>query len=100
MSITIEDVLRQLEPGTLYYLRTLSPPQRLEREHVLTYLGKVSGTDNLLQFNARPFAGTQEINSKEITAIRRMVRTDPFSREDPQHFMNRVYRGGAGAKGS
>ena len=90
--IPLEDVLRQLEKGSLYYIRTLDPPKRLQREHVVTYLGREPNGE--LSFNARPFAGTQSFNPRTITKITRLIRHTKL-RDDPRHYMNRIWRGDA-----
>jgi hypothetical protein len=60
---------RDLIVGEEYQLRTLHGTQRLEREWRISYLGPgmIPGS---LSFNARPAAGTQEIDKASIVAFR------------------------------
>lgn len=76
-------VVPQFTEGHVYLLRTLRETDRLEREHVLTFLGND-------QWNARPYAGTQQIPVSQITAA-----TDLGSsagRDDQRHRMNKIIR--------
>lgn len=69
--------------GNLYKLYVIIPPKRLPRESVLTYLG-----DN--QWNARPAAGTQELDPKWIVAAEDLGRGK--GRDDKRHYVNRTVR--------
>lgn len=69
--------------GHIYQLRTLRETDRLEREHVLTYLG------NGL-WNARPYAGTQQIPASQITAATDLG--ERAGRDDQRHRMNKIIR--------
>jgi hypothetical protein len=69
--------------GHVYLLRTLRDGDRLEREHVLTYLGGD-------QWNARPYAGTQQIPMSQITAATDLG--DSAGRDDQRHRMNKIIR--------
>ena len=75
--------------GHIYRIRTLNPPARLPREHVLSYLGedRYGGT----MWNARPFAGTQAISRDSIIEIEDLGVTG--GRDDRRHTMNKVVRG-------
>lgn len=57
-----------LQRGHQYIIRTLTPPQRLAREHCLTYVGKHFSGHSLV-FDARPIAGTQILDSNDIVSI-------------------------------
>lgn len=78
----------ELVPGYMYRIRTKTSAQKYEREHCLTYLG--DNRNKTLSFNARPFAGTQELRPDEI------VKLEPVrpgaGRENPAHYMNRIVR--------
>jgi hypothetical protein len=78
--------MQQLTASYVYRIRTLTGQQKFEREHLMTYLG-VDGNGDL-QFNARPFAGTQTLREVDITLIT-PVRPSA-GREDPEHYMNKV----------
>jgi hypothetical protein len=79
----------KLKEGWMYRIRTLVPPQRLEREHMLTYLGDYEGE---LQFNARPIAGTQSFRWDQIQSIEVVDTTNSPLRESDEHYMNVVVR--------
>lgn len=78
----------RLVKGYMYRVRTRTGQQKLEREHCMTYLG---GNDRgELQFNARPFAGTQALDPATVTSIAPVRMSD--GRESPAHYMNRIVR--------
>jgi hypothetical protein len=70
----------RLVKGYMYRLATITPPQRKARHHCMTYLG--GG-----YWNARPFAGTQQVDPSTIASIE-PVRDNP-ARESSDHYMNR-----------
>lgn len=71
--------------GHVYRIRTLRDGDRLEREHVLTYLGGD-------QWNARPYAGTQQVDVRSITGAEDLGPSG--GRDDQRHRMNKVIRPG------
>jgi hypothetical protein len=73
-------------PGRVYVIRTLTPPQRIPRESCLTFLG--SNSDGTLSFNARPVAGTQSLDPKNIVS-KRVVRNSSPGRDYDGHYINR-----------
>lgn len=78
----------KLTEGYLYRIRTLIPPQRLQREHMLTYLGP--DTYGKLQFSARPYYGTQQIDPDTILMCELVDLAR--GRYDERHYMNKVVR--------
>lgn len=80
-------VLGRLVIGDIYTLQTLIPPQRLMRQHCMTYMGN-DGQGHLL-FNARPFAGTQQIHPETIKSISWVAHG---GRDSDRHYMNRIVR--------
>lgn len=78
-------LITSLVIGHKYRVVTLIPPQRIEREHVVTYLGRLSLDNEVLYFDARPYAGTQQIVPEHIMSCVRV-------QKDTNHYMNRLRR--------
>jgi hypothetical protein len=57
----------EMVKGYMYRIRTRTGQQKYPREHQMTYMGEDIHGD--LQFNARPFAGTQAIRKADIVSI-------------------------------
>jgi hypothetical protein len=70
----------RLVKGYMYRLATITPPQRKARHHCMTYIGDGA-------WNARPFAGTQEIDPQTIVHLEPMRPTT--GRDSSDHYMNR-----------
>jgi hypothetical protein len=77
------------EKGSTYVLHTRWGQQRFDREHVLTYMGDG-------YWNARPFAGTQQILASTIKYARKLSSVPSMQvdggRGDKRHVMNRMIR--------
>jgi len=76
----------ELTVGRTYRIRTIIGQQQLQREHVMTFLG-VDKFNGYLEWNARPFAGTQTLRWDDITDMK--VVTIVTARE---HYMNKIVR--------
>jgi hypothetical protein len=80
---------RELHTGREYLIRTKDGQQKYVREHRMSYLGR--GLNTLeLQFNARPFAGTQLIHVNSIIAVKDLGPSG--GRTDSERYMNRIIR--------
>ena len=78
----------QLEQGHVYLIRTRMGQQKYEREHLLTFLGDDSYLG--LQFNARPYAGTQTLHWEDILEIRYVGAG--VGRDNDEHYLNKVIK--------
>lgn len=74
----------KLVKGYMYRIQTLTGAQKLKREHLMTYMDE--NVYGKLLFNARPFAGTQELDPDDIVGI---VPVRP-SADTTVHYMNKV----------
>jgi hypothetical protein len=79
-----------LRRQTVYKIRTLIGSQKLPREHVMTFIDTDRHNGNLI-FNARPFAGTQELRWDDIVSID-VIRHNARGRDSDLHYMNKVVR--------
>lgn len=79
----------EMVKGYMYRLRTKTGQQKLEREHVMTYMGEDINGEWV--FNARPFAGTQTIRPADVTNIV-PIRDNTGNRDSSAHYMNKVVK--------
>jgi hypothetical protein len=79
----------------MYRVRTKIGQQRLEREHVMTFVGgsnlEGDARNQYLNFNARPKAGTQVLHWEDIISIE-PVRDNSKTHDSPDHYMNKVVK--------
>jgi hypothetical protein len=80
---------RELHTGREYLIRTKDGQQKYMREHRMSYLGRGLNVREL-QFNARPFAGTQQIHVSSIIAVKDIGPSG--GREDSQRYMNKTIK--------
>jgi hypothetical protein len=76
---------RKLVPGTEYLIRTRTSGQKYAREHRMSFLAL---DIDRLQFNARPFAGTQVLSPNDIIGHKALGKS--AGRDDPKRYMNKV----------
>jgi len=86
--MTSDDTIYVWEQHATYVLDVLLPLKRKPRRSCMTYLG--TDSDGLLQFNARPAAGTQTLEQSWIVRAEKLSRTQ--GRDDTRHYVNRAIR--------
>jgi len=79
----------ELIVGHEYLIRTRTGQQRRERQHRMSFLGQ-DASAAFVQFNARPFAGTQTLHKHDIIATRDLGKSR--GREDSKRYMNKIIR--------